>query len=294
MNIKELKERLTQLNNKAGSNENVWKPKDEHQVRFVQNPYCADLFQELHFHYEIAGMTPILCPKANFGKPCTICDFADLLKAWKGPDGNDKPENARKADFEIFKKIQSKPRIFAPVIERGVEGKPDGNKAKWWGMTSAQVGQVLDVCMDGDRLEELGLQKDDKEALRILYDVKKGYDIQVSFKKPNEKGNTKNFTVIEIKGRIKSSLLAKNDDLTQGILSSVKKLSEVFPEVKSEEVDKLLQKFVGNAKPETTDTAPGNEKYEKKADAKPNTKENAKVSGTRSIDEAFEDLVDGA
>lgn len=292
MDFNALREKLNNLNRKTSKGEDLWKPKDEHQVRLVPNPHSDDPFQELHFHYEIGDTLAVLCPKLNFGDDCAICEFADKLKAWKGPDGNDKPKEDRVADFEIFKKIQAKPRVYVPVIERANKDKniTESDAAKWWGMTTAQVQQALEVCTDGDRLEELGLQKDDKESLKVLFDPKKGYDLTVSFAKPGEKGNTKTFTQITIKGRIKPSLLTKDEATTKAVLGSVKKLTEIFPKVPSSEVKKILEKFLGansaEAKPE------GGKEYAAKEPAKAtNSKENAKAVGGRSIDEAFGDMV---
>jgi hypothetical protein len=295
MDFNALREKLNSLNRKTSKGEDLWKPKDEHQVRLVPNPHSDDPFQELHFHYEIGDTLAVLCPKLNYGDDCAICEFADMLKAWKGPDGQDKPEKERKADFEIFKKIQAKARIYVPMIERAnakANLPADSEAARWWGMTTAQVNQALEVCTDGDRLEELGLQKDDKESLKILFDQKKGYDLTVSFAKPGEKGNTKTFTQITVKGRIKPSALAKDEASCKKIVDSVKKLNDVFPKVPSSEIKKILEKFLGTnsaeAKPE------GGKEYaadSKKEAAKPtNSKENAKVGG-KSIDEAFGDMV---
>lgn len=284
---------MNSLNRKTSKGEDLWKPKDEHQVRLVHNPKNDDPFKELHFHYEIGDTLQIMCPKLNFGEDCAICEFAELLKSWNGPDGKEKPANERKADFEIFKKIQAKPRVFVPMIERGRDGKPDLDSARWWGMTTAQVNQVLEVCTDGDRLEELGLSKDDKEALRVVLDPKKGYDLQVSFAKPGEKGNTKTFTNITIKGRIKPSALAKDEATIKKLVESVKDIYTVFPKVPSSEVEKVLKKFLGNNSSEGKPEG-GTEKYSKPEEkaAKPtNSKENAKLSGTRSIDDAFGDML---
>jgi hypothetical protein len=296
MDFNALRDRLNQLNRKISKGDDLWKPKDEHQVRLVPNPHADDPFQELHFHYEIGDTLSVLCPKLNFGEECAICDFADVLKAWKGPDGEDKPEKERKADFEIFKKIQAKARIYVPMIERPNKEKniAGTETAKWWGMTTAQVNQALEVCTDGDRLEELGLAKDDPGALKVLFDTKKGYDLTVSFAKPGEKGNTKTFTQITIKGRIKPSPLAKDEAEVKKIAESVKKLPDVFPKVPSAEVEKILKKFLGAGAPEAK-TEGGTEKYaktEEKETPKPaNSKENAKTVGGRSIDEAFGDML---
>ena len=76
----------------------------------------------------------------------------------------------------------------------------------------------------------------------------------------------------------------------------MKKITDVFPELSSAEVDKIFKKFIGSSSAEAT-TEGGTEKYagakveETKAPAKSNTKEDAKVSGTRSIDDAFGDML---
>lgn len=289
MDFNALREKLNQLNKKSSKAEDTWKPKDEHQVRLV--PCGDDPFQTLHFHYEIGDTMQVLCPKVNFGEECAICDFAEKLKSWKDPNGKDKPEKERKADFEIFKKIQAKPRIFTSMIERANKEKniPESDVARWWGMTTAQVNQALEVCTDGDRLAELGLDKDDKDALRVLFDTKKGYDLVVSFAKPGEKGNSKQFTQITIKGRIKGTPLAKDEATAKAIVSSVKKLTDIFPKVSSVEVKRILEKFMGNSSPEAKPDG-GKEYSEPKQSA--NTKENAKMAGTRSIEEAFNEMTE--
>lgn len=300
MDINALRDRLNQLNRRTSTGGNKWKPKDEHQVRLVPNPHSPDPFQELHFHYELGDTFELLCPKMNYGDDCEICDFADALKAWKSPDGNDKPERERKADFEIFKKIQAKAKVFAPMIERANKEKniAEMEAAHWWGMTPAQVTQAIETCLDGDRLEELGIDKDDgKNALKVLFDPKKGYDLMVSFAKPGEKGNNKTFTQITIKGRIKPSALSKDESVQKKILESVKKLDEIFPRVTSEEAAKVLKKFLAAGASEAKAEG-GTEKYAGKSE-KPvvdppkdtNSKESAKLAGTRSIDEAFGEML---
>lgn len=287
MNISQLRDRLSQLNRSSSKSADLWKPKDEHQVRLVKNPHSSEPFQELFFHNDIGDQMPILCP----GEDCPICAFAEKLRAWKDPEtGQDKPEHLRKADFEIFKKIQAKARVFVPVVERLKEG---GNSdVKWWGMTPAQAQQALEVCLDGDRLEEMGIDKDSEEASKILFGIEKGYDLGVSMAKPGEKGNTKSFHQVTIKGRIKPSPLAKDSATVKKIVESIKPLAEIFPAPSLADVKKALDKFV-NAGGKEAAAEGGTEKYEssKKEESKTNSRENAKVSGTRSLDEAFGDML---
>ncbi len=297
MNINELRDRLKKLNDRTGKTGDTWKPKDEHTVRLLRAPGAQNPLQEVFFHNDIIDMQPIYCPKMNDGDECKICEFAEKLKQWKNPDGKDKPELERKADFEIFKKIQAKARVFAQMVERGADGEPTTDKAQWWSMTTAQAGQALETCFDGDRLEALGLTKDDAEgALKILFDPDKGYDLNVSYAKPGEKGNTKTFTQITIKGRIKENALSKNPEKKKKILESLKTLKDsgIIVKSTSEEAEKALKKFIGSGGVEAkADDGKDKEKYEKKSEEKApaNTKESAKLSGTKSLDEAFGDML---
>ena len=278
MNINDLKARLAGLNRRTAKANDVWKPKDEHDVRLMPYPFAPDPLNELYFHYEIGETTSILCPKANFGKDCEICDFCDKLKSWQDASGQDKPESTRRADFEIFKKVQPKARVFIPMVERGKEG--DG--AKFWGVTPAQATQILEICAETDRLDELGLNE--SNALDAIFSTKKAYDLHVSFAKKGEKGNQKTYAQVTIKPKLKTSPLMGDKEQTANLLASVKNLKDVYPEVPSEEVSRMLQKFLGSgaaeAKPEG-----GTEKYAA------NTKESSKVVGGKSIDEAFGDLL---
>ena len=290
MNLNELKERLASLNRRTQKANDIWKPKDEHDIRLLKYPHGEDPLIPLHFHYEIGDTPSILCPKVNFGEDCAICDFCDALKSWKTPDGEDKPESERKQDWELFKKIQPKARVFVPMVERSKEGEG----AKWWGITSNQAEALLAECTDGDRLSELGIDADDAtRALDVLFG-KKAYDLHVSFAKPGEKGNTKTFGQVTFKAKIKATPIMKDAKAETDLLASIKKITEVYPKVSSAEVEKLFKKFAGAGQEESKPEG-GTEKYSaKKAEEKPaaaNTKENAKVSGTRSIDEAFGDML---
>lgn len=303
MNINELRDRLNKLNSKQGSSGDLWKPKDEHQVRLLRAPDSDNPLREVYFHNDIGEEKPIPCPKMNDGLECKICEFADILKQWRDKDGNERPEAERKADFEIFKKIQAKARVYSPVAELNpADGEPLNDKAKWWSMTPAQAQQALEICFDGDRLEELGVAKDDAEgAMRILFDENKGYNINVSFAEPGKKGNTKTFTIVTLKGRIKPSALSKNPELIKKIMASIPKFESLVVKQTPEQVEKALAKFMNGgsaaeAKPTNGSEKPkygGSEKP--KADAKPaaaaNTGEKAALSGTRSLDEAFGDLM---
>lgn len=291
MDLAALKDRIANLN-RRNTGPTLWKPKDEHQVRLLPSPAGSEPFQDLFFHNEIGDAPAFLCPKMNFDEDCEVCDFAETLKNWNLPDGKEKPEAERKADWEVFKKIQAKARCHQPMVERSKDGTVQGD-AQWWSMTPDQAKQCLEVCADGDRLQEVGAASDDAEAaLRILFDVKKGYDLAVSYAKPGQKGNTKGFTTITIKGRIKSSELSKNEAEVTRILSSIKPLKDLYSRMTSAEVSKILKKFIGDAAPVAKSDVKDDEAKYKQDEKKPsNTKENAALSGTRSLDDAFGDMM---
>jgi hypothetical protein len=284
-NIAELKARLASLNRKTSKNTDIWKPKDEHDVRLFAIP-GQDAFQEKAFHFNVGDAREVLCPKVNFGEECVICDFAETLKGWKDAKGRDKPEKQRKDDWELFKKIQAQSKVYLPVVERTDDGKSISAPA-WWGLTQNQANQVLEVCTDPDRLRECGIDPDDTDhALDAVMSPKKAFDLHVSFKKPTEKGNNKTFTVIDIKPKYKPSPLTGKAERDAELVKEIKPLTEVFVRVPSSEVEKIFSKYMGGqgveAKPE------GGKEYA------PKGKDSAEKAGTRTVEDAFSELLNGA
>lgn len=286
--IAELKSRLEQLNRRGGGKANdIWKPKDEHDIRLLPYPHGDDIFVTLHFHYELGDVRQILCPKMNFDEECPICDFCEQLRSWKNKDGGDKPESERKMDWEIFKKIQAKARVFVPVVERGKESEGP----KFWGITGPQSTELLKECLDADRMAECDVdpqEQDAKKVLQVLTNPDKAYDVHVSYAKPGEKGNAKGWAQISFKAKIKPSKLAADPKARQEIVSKIKKMSDVYPAVPATEVKTIFKKFVGSNTADTAGPKPegGNEKYGT------NSSENAAGKGGRSIDDAFGDMID--
>lgn len=291
MDINALRDRISNLNRRTNKFNDIWKPTAEHVVRLLPYPHADEPFIELYFHYEL-GESSVLCPKANFGNDCEVCDFASLLKAWKDQGGHDKREADRKQDFEVFKKIQAKARIFVAMVERGKE--LDG--PKFWGITPNQAVDLLKVCTDTDRLTELGIDISNsadvaKRSIEVLTNPEKGYDVNVSFAKAGEKGNLTSYAQTTISAKIKPSLLSKDKKSMNDILSVVKKMSDVYPEVSSAEISKLLKKFIGaGAQPAKAEG--GTEKYQAAKVVTKAVAKDAPVKGGRTIDEAFGDMLE--
>lgn len=299
MTIDELRGRLAGLNRRTDKAKDIWKPRDEHDVRLLTYPFGDDPFIELWFHYEI-GDASVLCPGKNSGQECAICEFAETLKSWKAEDGQDKAEVDRKADWELFKKIQAKARVFVPMVERtkGPDGKSETLTGPWfWGITPNQATEIIAEALNPDRMEECGVSTDEKDVkniLAIVVNPQKAYDLHVSFAKPGEKGNTKTFPAVTIKASVKAKPLTRDPAQAKEIVGKIKDMKDVYPAVSSEEVEKMLRKWIGTGEKEATPGG-GTEKYAgtKAADPKKapaNSKEGAANVGKRSVDDAFDDL----
>ena len=285
MNINELKSRLQSLNHKGEKGNDVWKPKSKHDVRLLPYKHGDDPFIERYFHYEIGDAGAILCPKMNFNEDCVICDFCNKLKAWKDPEGKDKPENVKKGDWEVFKKIQPKVRIFIPMCERGKESEGP----KFWGVSPTQAQTILEICTEGERLGALGIKTDDaKGAINVVFGLDKAFDLQVTSDKPGENGNTKTYNNVTIKGKITPTPFMSSKKSTDEFLAKMKNMDAVYPKMSSADVEKAFKRFIGDNSSEAKAEG-GTEKYEAKPAA--NTKENAAKVGGRSIDDAFGDML---
>jgi len=278
MNLEEIKARLAALANGGSKKKDMWKPKDKHVIRLLPYPHGDEPFIELGFHYELGATKTLLCPKFNFGKECAVCEFADKLRSWNDEDGNAKKEAERKADFEIFKKIQVKQRYYVPMIERGHES--EGPKFWSFGKTIYEI--LLNMCLDEEMNGAVG-----STGTGVLTDVDKAFDLKIDFKNADNKdgkGNAKNFPITEVKNSLSPTALLKSKKEAAELIEKVPNMNDVYPEVSSSEVKKAFMQFINSnaADPEVKDTG---KEYKSNSAEKP-------VEGTRSLDEAFGDLLD--
>ena len=286
--LAELRAQLANLNRRTSKSADIWKPKDEHDVRLLKNPHSEDPFEQVSFHYNVGDAREILCPKANFGDDCVICEFADQLKAFNDENGKKKPDKVKQADWEIFKKIQVVTKVYVPMVERENDGKGASAPA-WWGLTGPQSQQIISVCTEAERLMAAGLDpNDDDLAVEAIFSPTKAFDFHVSMAKPGEKGNNKTFHMVTIKPKYSPSPLTGDAKKDAELLKQIKPIREIFPKVPSTEVETALKKFVGGGmKVESAQTPKASEeKYP------PKTKEKADKAGTRSVEDSFGELLE--
>lgn len=139
MDISKLQKRLEKLQEKSGEGRNIWFKSSEEKtkLRLVPYPHAEDgaPFIEAYFHYNIAGVRSIVCPKMTHGQPCPICELADEFK-----------NMGTKDSWKMFKKLAPKLRTYSPVLIRGKE--EDGVKLWGYGVTIYEA--LIEKFLDSD------------------------------------------------------------------------------------------------------------------------------------------------
>ncbi len=161
IDISKLADRLKQFETEAKQSEAtkyLWKPKEGVQtVRIVPSKHNPDSpFVELMFYYKLAGKT-YLAP-CTFGKPDPIQEFVQTLRS-----------SGVAAQRELAKKLEAKPRTYAPVIVRGEEERG----VRYWGFGVTVYKQLLKLITNpkwGD-----------------ITSLTEGNDIEIEFHKESKK-----------------------------------------------------------------------------------------------------------
>jgi hypothetical protein len=146
---------------------------------------------------------------------------------------------------------------------------------------------LLKICVN----EDWNADRQDGGGVNILISPVAAHDIKVSYKKPGEKGNKTTMTLTDIEERKKTSILHKDEKERNRICGAVPNIDDVVPRKTSKEVDKLFMDFVnaGLSEDKASEKAGPDIEYGKKSEAKSNNAE--KLTGTKSLDDAFEDLM---
>lgn len=215
------------------ASKHVWKPKEGLQtVRIV--PYKFDPsspFIELQFYYKIAGKN-YLAP-CNFGKPDPILEFVETLRS-----------SGVQAQRELAKKLEPKPRTYAPIIVRGEEDQG----VKFWGFGVTVYKQLLKLITDPEWGDITSLTE--------------GNDIRVEFHKVSKKkgkdGQSFPETSITALPRKTPVVDPTKADLVQKVKDQVDILTlwtlPEYAELKAA-MDKFLNPETADATADTTDDA---------------------------------------
>ena len=175
INIEAMREKLAKLKS-GGKSNSFWKPALGTQTIRILPTEDGDPFKSFHFHYGI-GNEAILCPKANFGEQCPICDFVSKLF-------NEKDEDSRK----MAKDLMKKQRFFSAILLRGKE--EEGPKI--WGYSKTVYEYFIKAVLDPDYGD--------------ITDPDEGVDVEIEY----EKKDGKQYPDTEPKLKRKSSPMCKD------------------------------------------------------------------------------------
>ena len=190
MDLNAIKQKLDSLNKqsnfkKEGKSNFFWKPSvGKQQIRVIPNKYNKDFpFTEMMFYYGIGPK--VMASPQNWGEKDPIQEFVKQLRA-----SNDK-ENWR-----LAKKLDSKIRIFAPIIVRGEESEG----VKLWQFGKEVYQEFLNMAAD----EEIG----------NYTDIAQGRDMKLNTVGPEVTGTPYNKTTLS--PSLKSSPISVNlDEVTK-------------------------------------------------------------------------------
>lgn len=293
IDLEAIRRRMAQLSGDyKTSSIQFWKPgPGEYKVRAL--PWKENIdgqpFKELWFYYlgKFSGMLTL----KQFNEPDPINDL--ISKLFK----SGKPE-----DKELAKALLPKMRTYAPVIVRGQEDLG----VQLWAFGKTVHQRLLSFYFDED--------------LNDILDPHEGHDLRVSITK--QAGKTFNNTVVD--ARPKAVPLSTDPEQMKKWLDSIPNLNDAYKKKSAAELEDVLNKYLNGEEPEpwggspsvVVDTSDGTSKTsgESSSDELDNlvndikekkaTKKTKKVSDEsddevavskstkKSLDEAFEDLME--
>lgn len=245
IDIAAIKQKLQRLT-KQGRN-SIWKPTGEHTVRLVPTKE-ADPFKERYFYYMFSNVPQgVIAPGPTFGLPDPVAEFAAKLRQ----------EGTPEARLQA-KLLNSRIRVFAPVIVRGEESEG----VRYWGFGKQVYEKLLNLILDEDYGD--------------IVDVNKGNDLKVSFTK-SAPGKT--FPTTDVMPKPKQSKLGDNAKQVEQWLSNIPNLDDAFEVRTYEELKSMLERWLSAESSDSQTASNSNEDT------------NSSDEHTQKIDDAFKDLL---
>jgi len=230
--LKDLLEEVKQSSDNPTKTNYFWKPTGVHVIRIL--PYKYDIrnpFQQLYFHYGISKYS-ILSLK-TFGEIDPIEVYSKKLLERSKITGDS-------VQFKLAKKLESKVRFFAPIID--LQHLDEG--VKIWAFGKTIYTQLLTAIVD----PEFGYGD--------IADPYIGHNIKVTYKTPAEAKNQYGSTSIQI--HPKSQPVSEDKTTIKELLDNQPNILELYPKPSKEELELALdmhlhpEKYVDDA-PEESD-----------------------------------------
>ena len=220
MDLSLLKQKLNNLQQKNTPNQKTdystifWRPTiGKQQVRIVPSAHNSDNpFSELLFYYGITNK--VMISPLNFGEKDPISAFAAKLR-----EGEYNKEN-----YVLAKKLDPKPRVFAPVIVRGEEDKG----VRLWQFGKQIYEELLSMAMD----DEIG----------DYTDIVSGRDFSLETVGPESTGT--NYNKTSVRPRMKTSQLSESKEEVETWLNNQPNPTEVFKRFTFDEMKSALTKWL--------------------------------------------------
>ena len=192
-----------------------WKPEDGEQDIRIICPEDGDPFKEAWVHYRIGEEAPFLCPKKNFGENCPVCDFA-----WQLYD---------EGDTKSAKELLPSARYLSPVVVRETD-----NEVKIWNYSKTVYRELIGYIMN----EEYGDITDPESGIdfTLTYDLEAAKNRQLATR---------------LVAKRKSSPLAEDKKEVKKILSNIPDISKKYSRKTTEDVNRVLESFLGAEKANT-------------------------------------------
>ena len=271
MNIDALKSRLQALQNPKGGgnkeqNKTLWRPTvGKHSVRILPSAYDkSNPFKEVLIYYGINNKTMI--SPVNFGEKDPIVEFTQKLR-----------KSGNKEDWQLAKKLESKMRVFVPVIVRGEEDKG----VRLWEFGKQVFMELLAIAED----EDVG----------DYTDVMSGRDITIETTAPETNGTNYNQSKVRVRG--KSTPLSDNAAQVKDWLSNQPNPLDQFKKYTYEEMKSALQSHLTpeeetetpTVKESDEDSTVGDLPWEKTEEQKPKKSYSLSTKKT-DVDKEIDDL----
>jgi hypothetical protein len=273
INFDALRKRLDNLSGNTKKSSSSWKPKEgeEYTVRLLSFPNNdGQPFKELWFYYNIGNNPGLLTPN-QYGKPDPIQELITKLRN----DGS-------KESYELAKKLYPKMRCYAPVVVRGEEDKG----VQIWAFGKQVYQSLLGVMLDEDYGD--------------ITDPEAGRDVKVKcYKSPGKK-----YSETEVMPRGKSSPLSTNPTTAKQWLSNIPDVNKLFELKSYDELSKIVNDWIeGGMVSDSDGTSRGGDQKtsalsdssdddEKSAQTTPKTSGSTAKKSYKSLDDAFNDLID--
>lgn len=260
MDISIVEKELNKIKGKDETTSHFWKPPEgESRVRVVPYKFNPEFpFTRIPFHYlkQPDGQTKVYISPSYFGEPDPVLEFCQEIR---------KKDKSKEA-WILSKRLEPKPRVFAPVVVRGQEDRG----TRFWAFSPKVYESILEKIKNPDYGD--------------ITDIQQGHDLIVVFEK---KPSGKKYPETKVDIRLKPTPLLDNanKDLIDKILNEQVELVTLFKKPTYEELFEAFKLSLEETDLEqTNDNTQGEQQQENSVYVYNNSSDNAKITPSTVMD----------